>query len=99
MIKAYLIAAMTAASIDIDIQNFTAYRGISTITMAVTNNGTKTATRIFIDCVFLDKDMRAIDIGRDIVSNLPPGQTKFSQAAIPTTQGVEHAECYVDQIN
>jgi hypothetical protein len=93
-----LIAALIN-DITFEIDNFTAERGISTITLRVTNDGQQLANQVFINCVFMTEDMKTIDIGRALIINLAPGQTKYEQAAIARTTGVEEAKCYIDQVN
>lgn len=92
-----LIAPAWAADIEIEIDNFTANRGISELVLRVTNNSSREVTNVFIDCVFMTKDNRAIDIGKALINRIPPGGTKFDKAAIPTTDGVAQAQCEVDR--
>lgn len=95
------LALLTAApayardAISIDVDNFTAERGISTLVLKVTNNTGKAVESVFIDCAFLTEDERAIDIGKALISNIPAGGYAYDKASIPTTDGVSKAECRV----
>lgn len=94
---AVLAAPVAAADLEIQIDNFTAQRGISELVFRVTNKSTQVLSDIFIDCVFMTEEGRAIDIGKALISRIPPGGTKFDKAAIPTTDGVAKASCAVDR--
>lgn len=99
-LSAALMAMVTpavAVDIKIEIDNFTAVRGISELVLRVTNNSSQVVSDVFIDCVFMTEDERAIDIGKALISRIPPGGTKFDKAAIPTTEGVAKAQCDVDR--
>lgn len=93
-----LAAAVSANLITIDIDNFTAHRGISTLILKVTNNNSEAIKSLYIDCTFMTEAGRAIDIGKSSISNLGAGETVYDKAAIPTTEGVEKASCRVDSI-
>ena len=103
MLKTVLIAGLSAMAataahadgIDIDIQNFTAHRGIAKIVMKVTNGTDADISSVFIDCAFLDGNKRAIDIGKAMIPSLPSGQYAYEEASIPRSDGVEFAECRV----
>lgn len=83
------------AEIDIQVDNFTVQRGISEVVLRVTNNTGKALSSVFIDCVFMTEDERAIDIGKAMVPSMEIGATKFEKAAVPTTEGVAKALCEI----
>lgn len=80
---------------DIRVDNFTAERGISQIVMTVTNRTPRDAERVYVECVFMTEDERAIDIGRELIPSIPAGGQALGKAAIPTTAGVSKASCSV----
>ena len=87
--------AFGADPVSIDVENFTAERGISTLVLKVTNNTTAHIDRAYIDCAFLTEDERPIDIGKALVTNLAAGGHAYDKASIPTTDGVAKADCRV----
>lgn len=84
-----------ADPIDIQVDNFTVDRGIAELVLKVTNTTGADVTDVFIDCAFLDANMRAIDIGKALIQNIPAGGYAYDKAAIARTAGVQHAECRV----
>ena len=93
-----LAAAATpamASGIVIEVDNFTADRGISQLVLRVTNTSGQDVSSVFIDCVFMTEEERAIDIGKALIPHIPAGGTKFDKASIPTTEGVSKAACEV----
>lgn len=95
---ALILASVTAADISFEVENFTAQNGISEVVLKVTNHADTGARRVYISCAFLTEDLKAIDVGRALISTLGPGQTKYEKAGIPTTAGVAKAQCYVDRV-
>ena len=100
--KWFLVAALAllpfsaaAQAIDIQVDNFTAQRGISELVLKVTNNTGADVESLFIDCAFLREDGRAIDIGKVLISTLAAGEYAYDKASIGTTDGVSQAECRV----
>ena len=93
-----LAAAVSANLIVIDIDNFTADRGISTLILKITNNNSEGINSLFIDCTFMDENERAIDIGKSHVTNIRAGETVYDKASIGTTEGVQKALCRVKSI-
>ena len=97
----FVVAFMTAVTpavageIDIEVDNFTAERGISELVLRVINNTATEVSDVFIDCVFMTEDERAIDIGKALIPAIAAGGTKFDKAAIATTDGVAKALCEV----
>lgn len=96
-----MLSAAPAAADDfnIEVENFTADRGISTIVMKVTNMTGRDVRQVFIDCVFLDKDNKAIDIGKALIPSIANEASAYDKAAIPTTEGVQFAQCGVKQFD
>jgi len=86
-----------ASEIDIQVDNFTAQRGISELVLRITNNTGRDVKNVFIDCVFMTDDEKAIDIGKALIPSIKAGATKFDKAAIPTTDGVAKAACEVER--
>lgn len=95
MVLAFLPAPAFAAGFDIQVDNFWLDGRIATVVMKVTNNTGKDASSIFIDCAFLDKDQKAIDIGRGLISQIPAGGYAYEKAAITGGERVQFAECQV----
>lgn len=95
--SAFAVIAIPAAaqSIDIQVDNFTAQRGISELVLKVTNNTGADVEGVQIDCAFLRSDGRAIDIGKALIPSIAAGDYAYDKAAIPTTEGVSEAECRV----
>jgi hypothetical protein len=91
-------AAANAGGFDIQIDNFTA-DGIAEVVMKVTNNTGRDASNVFIDCVFMDKNQKAIDIGKALISSIPSGGHAYEKAAIPRSDGVQYASCSVVRSN
>lgn len=83
------------APFDIEIDNFTASRGISEVVMKVTNNTGRAVQSVFIDCVFFTADEKAIDIGKALIPAIPAGGVAYDKAAIPRTDGVQLVSCSV----
>lgn len=99
MIEAiYLAAELSTRDVSFEVENFTASHGISEIVLKVTNNGRSSIRRAYLTCAFLTDAGKAIDLGNTMVSDLAPGAIKYTKAAIPTTQGVAKANCYVDKV-
>jgi hypothetical protein len=95
MALALTSGAAFADDIDIQVDNFTADRGISELVLRVTNNTSKPVSDVFIDCTFMTEEERAIDIGKALISSIPAKGFVFDKAAIPTTDGVAKALCRV----
>lgn len=92
-----LAAPAMAQGFDIQIDNFTAQRGIAEVVMRVTNNTGADARSVFIDCAFMDKDKRAIDIGKALIPAIRAGDYAFDKAMIPRADGVQYVECGVSR--
>lgn len=97
LIAAALITSTPAwsAGFDVDVENFTADRGIAEVVMKVTNNTGADARSVFVDCVFLDKNKRALDIGKALIPAIAAGDHAYDKARIPRAEGVEFVECGV----
>jgi hypothetical protein len=94
---AILMASSQAlsAGFDVDVENFTASNGIAEAVLKVTNNTGADARSVFVDCVFFDKNKRALDIGKALIPAIAAGDHAFDKAAITRTEGVEFVECGV----
>lgn len=100
-----LCAALTASvpvgaqsdSFIVDVENFVADRGISKAVMKIENRTGRDAERIYIDCVFLDKDQKAIDIGKALIPFIRSGDAAYDTARIATSEGVQFVHCSVRQ--
>lgn len=92
---AFAATTASAASIDIDVQNFTAKDGISEVVMKVNNLLPTPVTNVFIDCAFLNSSQKAVDIGKAFVSSIEAGGYAYAKAAIPTTDDVKFVDCRV----
>lgn len=84
-----------AAGFDIQVDNFYVRDGIATVVMKVANNTGRTANNVFIDCVFLDGDNRAIEIGKAMIPTIVIGGSAYDKAAAVTGDGVQFAQCDV----
>ncbi|MDW9481875.1 hypothetical protein GOB57_24820 [Sinorhizobium meliloti] len=88
-----------ADGFQIDVENFIAERGISQAVMKITNKTGKDVRQVFIDCVFLDKDQKAIDIGKTLIGFIANDASVYDKAAIATTDGVQFVQCNVRSYN
>lgn len=92
---AVVSGAANASEIDIDVENFTARNGLSELVLKVSNDTSVNFEKVYIDCAFLDKDMRALDVGRAVVRGLSAGAHVYEKASVPVSDGVAHAQCRV----
>lgn len=92
-------AASSAAGFNIQVDNFYVDGGIATTVMKVTNETGADARSVFIDCVFLDKDHKAIDIGKALISAIPAGGHAYDKASAVTGDRVQFADCSVVKHN
>ena len=83
------------AGFDIQVDNFYVDGGIATVVMKVTNNTGLPAESVFIDCAFLDKDERAIEIGKALIPAIAAGGYAYDKAAAVTGDRVQFAACDV----
>jgi len=84
-----------ANEIDISVDNFSQSGGIVSAVLKLTNNLDQPVTQVFVDCAFLREDKRAIDIGKEIVSQIDAKSYAYGKAAIVTDQKVRYADCRV----
>ena len=89
------VTSASAAGFDVQVDNFTATGGISSAVMKVTNNTGADAESVFIDCVFMSKDQKAIDIGKAVIAAIPAGGVAYDKASIATSEGVQFVICDV----
>jgi hypothetical protein len=87
--------ASHASDFDIQVDNFSKDFGITSVVMKISNNLGYDVKNVYIDCVFLTKEKRAIDIGPAIVSKIAAGSYAYEKAAITKTDGVRFVECSV----
>ena len=83
------------AGFDIQVDNFYVDGGIATVVMKVTNNTGKAADSVFIDCAFLDKEERAIEIGKALIPAIEAGEFVYDKASAVTGDRVQYAACDV----
>lgn len=83
------------AGFDIQVDNFYVDGGIATVVMKVTNNTGADAKDVFVDCAFLDKEERAIEIGKALISTIAAGASAYEKAAAVTGDRVQFADCNV----
>ncbi|MFC5584434.1 hypothetical protein ACFPOD_04870 [Nitratireductor kimnyeongensis] len=91
-------SAVSAGEIDIDIENFTAAGGVSELVFKVSNNTNDDLRSVFVNCAFMNKDMKAIDIGKVLISTIPANDFVYEKASIQRSDGVAHAQCRVKGI-
>ncbi|MFN3549614.1 MAG: hypothetical protein ACK4U0_19175 [Mesorhizobium sp.] len=89
------VAAAHAGEVEIKIENFRVDHGIAEAVMKVTNRTDQPASWLFVDCVFLDADQKAIDIGKEIIRNLPVDGVVYGKAAITRAPHAQFVHCYV----
>lgn len=87
--------AASAAEFDVVMESVVARDGIASAVAKVTNNTTRYIDRTYVDCVFFDAGKNAVDIGKDIVSNFAPGETRYAKASIPVFAPISSAGCQV----
>lgn len=95
MFTTFVAVQAHAADIEIDVHNFTVEHGIARVVFYAKNRLGEEVTDVFIDCAFLDKDKRAIGIGRALVESIPAKGDAFDDAALATNQPVQFADCRV----
>ena len=83
------------AGFDIQVDNFYVDGDIATVVMKVTNNTGEDAANVFIDCAFLDKEERAIDIGKALIPAIAAGRYAYDKASAVTGGRVQYAACDV----
>lgn len=89
-------SAALADSVGIEVDNFFVETGISTAVLKITNNSSATIANVFVSCAFLGADKKAIDVGKAWVTDLRPGQTRYENARIASSAGVQYARCSRD---
>ena len=85
----------SAAGFDIQVDNFFVQDGIASAVMKVTNNTGAAAESVYIDCVFLDGERRAIEIGKALIPAIQAGGYAYDKASAVTGDAVKYAECGV----
>lgn len=94
---AITLAAGSASAADfaVNVENFTAERGIASAVIKVTNMTGAEATDVFVDCVFMNKAQQALDIGKALISRIPAGGFAYDKASIARAAGVQFVACSV----
>ncbi|WP_274426746.1 hypothetical protein [Chelativorans sp. YIM 93263] len=85
-----ILATMIATSdVKVEIDSISVEHQTPEVMLKVTNAGTRFARSVFIDCVFFDEERKAVDIGKALIRDLGPNQTKYGSAA--TTKSTAHS--------
>jgi len=77
-----------AQSLEVKVDNFGTSNGISTAVFRVANNGQTDAKNVRVQCVFFDKEKKAVDIGLAVLDFIPKGTTAYGKTMV-ASQGRE----------
>lgn len=90
-----LASTAMAGSIDVRVDNFTNEFGAYRVTMLVKNNTSRTQENVYVDCVILGHDKRAVGIAKANIKIMYPGAERYETAALATNQRGETVSCRV----
>lgn len=93
-----LAEAASISQVAFEVQNFTKDDNFAELTIKVTNKGPGDLKHAFIECGFLDKSDKALDVGQAIASNLASGAAGYVQVTVQASPRIEKAECRVSQV-
>lgn len=93
-----IIAQLTTADIELDVQSFRIRSGVAEIFVKVTNNRPAPAFRVFVECDLLDSKGVVVEIARGIISNVGPKQTVAGRASNVSPTTTSSAQCRVSQV-
>lgn len=95
---AIVFASSTSAQehdFDLTIENFTKSSCCSRTVVKIKNTTQRSYRSVSVDCVFKDKNGRAIDIGLANIRDLSAGETAYEKAGITQSAGVASVSCSV----
>lgn len=100
MFKIILAAsAATSINVNVDMQNVERDGDIVKAVFQVQNTETTPYSSVFVECAFLDKDKRALDVVVAHVQNVQPNTTRYGKASlVRPANDVVAAKCYVDVV-
>jgi hypothetical protein len=90
--------AQSAERVKFEVQNFTRDDHFAVLTIAVTNQGNVPLKSALMECGFLNKTDKALDVGKAIATNLAVGQTAYVQAIVNARSDITKAECRVSEV-
>lgn len=95
MDKLILAAAAATLNVNVDIQNVERDGDIISAVFKV--ESTQSYSTVMVECAFLGKDKRALDIGVKPLLNLSPGSERYGKISIVRkSDDVTSAKCYID---
>jgi hypothetical protein len=98
MITAALMMVTTvayAADIDIAVERLKSNYGVTKAILKVKNHLPNRVTGVLVECAFLDKDRRAIDIGRNVIKEIDDSSWAYTDATIATDETAKFVDCRV----
>ena len=98
MDKIIMAAAAATLNINVDMQNVERDGDIINAVFKVESS--ELYKTVFVECAFLDKDKRALDVGVKPIANLQPNSERYGKISIVRkSDDVVSAKCYVDTYN
>ncbi|MDX0432680.1 hypothetical protein GOL30_26365 [Sinorhizobium medicae] len=94
---AFLTAGQVIAGggISVSVENFTQERRVAKAVLKVTNNLGKPANNVFVDCAFLNKEKKAVDVSSALIEKISTNDHAYDKASIVTDHDVQYIECRV----
>ena len=87
--------AIAADAFGVKVENFFIENGMATAVFRISNQTGKNVSGVYVDCVFMGKDGKAIDIAPARIEFIPAGGVGFNKASVTRTVGVEMVTCLV----
>ena len=84
-----------AGGLNVSVENFTQERRVAKAVIKVTNELGKTATNIFVDCAFLNKEKKAVDVSSALIEKISTNDHAYDKTSIVTDHEVQYIECRV----
>lgn len=92
----FLLAGHVAAgTIEVGVENFTQERRVAKAIIKVTNNLGKPVSNVFVDCAFLNKEKKAVDVSSALIEKISPNEYAYDKASIVTDHEVQYIDCRV----
>lgn len=92
-----MTAPALAGDVALEYENFYFDRakGRARIIVKLTNNSQAALEMVVTECAFLGKDKKALDVATLIATDIPVGQSAYSDSWSAKMSGIETAQCRV----
>ncbi|THK38156.1 hypothetical protein EHS39_11495 [Ensifer sp. MPMI2T] len=84
-----------AGGVSVSVENFTHERRVAKAIIKVTNDLGKTAKNVFVDCAFLNKEKKAVDVSSALIEKISTNDYAYDKASIVTDHDIQYIECRV----